>query len=150
MRHLLLGMMLALIAVTALAGPGRAQSAADIVFSEVERRLILEYFGHPPKGAPGGKGMPPGLAKQGKLPPGIAKKALPADLLRRLPAPLRGDKALFEIVKYGGQPFSPRGYRNDMPGYEHRLGDAEIWAVIAYMHKQWPESVHAERRPLNR
>lgn len=86
MRHLLLGMMLALIAVTALAGPGRAQSAADIVFSEVERRLILEYFGHPPKGAPGGKGMPPGLAKQGKLPPGIAKKALPADLLRRLPA----------------------------------------------------------------
>ena len=96
MRHLLLGMMLALIAVTALAGPGRAQSAADIVFSEIERRLILEYFGHPPKGAPGAKGvppglakkggLPPGLAKQGKLPPGIAKKALPADLLRRLPA----------------------------------------------------------------
>jgi len=67
MRHLLLGMMLALIAVTALAGPGRAQSAADIVFSEIERRLILEYFGHPPRGAPGAKGVPPGLAKKGAM-----------------------------------------------------------------------------------
>lgn len=92
MRHLLLGMMLALIAVTALAGPGRAQSAGDIVFSEIERRLILDYFGHPAdrKGVPPGLakkgGVPPGFAKQGKLPPGIAKKALPADLLRRLPA----------------------------------------------------------------
>ena len=86
----------AVLCLLAGASDLRAQSAADIVFSEIERRLILEYFGHPPKGAPGAKGvppglakkggLPPGLAKQGKLPPGIAKKALPADLLRRLPA----------------------------------------------------------------
>lgn len=66
------------------------------------------------------------------------------------PAPVRSDKALFDIVKFGGQPFSPRGYRNDMPGYEHRLTDAEIWAVIAYMQKQWPEPVREERKALNR
>lgn len=92
MRRLLLGLMVLLISAAALGGPVRAQSAADILFSEVERRLILEYFGHPPaaKGMPPGlakKGdLPPGLAKQGKLPPGIAKQALPTDLLRRLPA----------------------------------------------------------------
>ncbi|RKQ70325.1 c-type cytochrome [Oceanibaculum indicum] len=66
------------------------------------------------------------------------------------PSPLRSDKALFEIVKYGGQPYSPRVYRNDMPGYEHRLDDAEIWAVIAYVQKQWPDAVREERRDLNR
>lgn len=66
------------------------------------------------------------------------------------PAPVRSDDALFDIVKYGGQPFSPRGYRNDMPGYEHRLTDAEIWAVIAYMQKQWPEPVREERKALSR
>lgn len=96
MKPVLIGLMALLIGVAALGGPSRAQSVADAVFSEVERRLILEYFGHPPKGAPGGKGvppglakkggLPPGLAKQGKLPPGIAKQALPSDLLRRLPA----------------------------------------------------------------
>jgi mono/diheme cytochrome c family protein len=37
-----------------------------------------------------------------------------------------------------------------MPGYEHRLTDAEIWAVIAYMQKQWPEPVREERKALNR
>ena len=96
MKRILVGLTALLIGVAALSGPVRAQTVADAVFSEIERRLVLEYFGHPPGGAPGGKGvppglakkggLPPGLAKQGKIPPGIAKKALPADLLRRLPA----------------------------------------------------------------
>ena len=100
MKRILVGLTALLIGVAALSGPVRAQTVADAVFSEIERRLVLEYFGHPqggmPGGAQGGKGvppglakkggLPPGLAKQGKIPPGIAKKALPADLLRRLPA----------------------------------------------------------------
>ncbi|RKQ70324.1 RcnB family protein [Oceanibaculum indicum] len=92
MKRILIGLMALLIGMAALGGPSRAQSVADAVFSEVERRLILEYFGHPTggKGVPPGLakkgGLPPGLAKQGKLPPGIAKQALPSDLLRRLPA----------------------------------------------------------------
>lgn len=92
MRRLLFGLMVVLISAIAFGGPVRAQTVADAVFSEIERRLILDYFGHPAdrKGVPPGLakkgGLPPGLAKQGKLPPGIAKKALPADLLRRLPA----------------------------------------------------------------
>ena len=85
------------------------------VFSEVERKLILDYYqskygadghkehdhdrygdskpgkGHKKstkrKGNP--KGLPPGIAKKlergGDMPPGIAKKRLPDDLETRLP-----------------------------------------------------------------
>ncbi len=60
----------------------------DVVFSEIEKRLIREYY------ADGGHGavpdnLPPGIRKRlarGKgLPPGIAKKYLPSDLEGRLP-----------------------------------------------------------------
>jgi mono/diheme cytochrome c family protein len=40
---------------------------------------------------------------------------------------------LFDIVKYGGQPFSPLGYKNNMPGFEMQLDDARIWEVIYYI-----------------
>jgi len=39
-----------------------------VVFSDRDRVLIRDYF------APHYKGLPPGLAKQGKIPPGHAKK----------------------------------------------------------------------------
>ena len=65
----------------------------DIAFNDHDRYLIRDYYG-------GGKhkGLPPGLAKKGKLPPGIQKQLVrrgqlppglqyerfPADLERRL------------------------------------------------------------------
>ncbi|KZD12488.1 c-type cytochrome [Oceanibaculum pacificum] len=61
-------------------------------------------------------------------------------------ASLRTDTALFEIVKFGGQPYSPPGYRNEMPAYEHKLTDPEIWAVIAYIQKSWPADIRAEQK----
>ena len=42
------------------------------------------------KGNKGGKGMPPGLAMNGKMPPGIAKRQLPATLIGKLPKPPKG------------------------------------------------------------
>lgn len=90
----------------------------DASFSEAERQVINKYFGDRVvysdreqeysggggkngkhgKGGKGGKGMPPGLARRGSLPPGLAKlqrngslppglakKNLPSDLERRLP-----------------------------------------------------------------
>ena len=38
----------------------------------------------------GNQGMPPGLAKKGKLPPGIAKRQLPSALTAQLPPPPDG------------------------------------------------------------
>jgi hypothetical protein len=67
-----------------------APSVGEIVFDEIERRLIREYFAHHPEGGgPAGRGLPPGIAKnlaRGKpLPPGIAKQFLPGELEGRLP-----------------------------------------------------------------
>lgn len=64
------------------------------------------------------------------------------------PAPLRPDQALHDIIKYGGQRFSPQGYENDMPGFEHVLDDSEIWAVIAFIKSRWPEAVRQEQQRL--
>lgn len=76
------------------AGGGAAVSAS-VVFSASDRGLLLDYYN------PGGRGLPPGLAKRTDLPPGLAKQlrkngrlppgldkkieAFPADIERRLP-----------------------------------------------------------------
>ncbi len=114
------------LAVINLAGPALAQGdrqnldVASIVFSEIERRLVRDYYqggalrtpdaaarikAAKPKRGPGGNrrmppglanrdALPPGLARQlqtrGTLPPGLAKRDLPADLAGRLPIPAFG------------------------------------------------------------
>jgi|TARA_R110002126_G_scaffold3263_1_gene18540 hypothetical protein len=89
------------------------------VFSAAEKNLIGEYYQQNHSDADGvkqrkkhkkskGKSMPPGLAKKedlppglarhitknGRLPPGIEKRDLPADLLSRLPSVKSGTKRL--------------------------------------------------------
>ena len=46
---------------------------------------------------------------------------------------LLSNRELFEITKYGGQPFAPRGYKNEMPAFETLLKDSEIWAILAFL-----------------
>jgi hypothetical protein len=64
----------------------------NIVFGDRDRAIISDYYRAAPGGGP--KSMPPGHAKQlarnGTLPPGIAKKQLPGDLIGRLPPVPRG------------------------------------------------------------
>ena len=60
---------------------------------------------------------------------------------RRPPTPLKEsvriaqmtDRDVFDIIKYGGQPFSPDGYKNNMPGFEMQLDDQSIWAILAFI-----------------
>lgn len=110
MRLLLSLFCLALIALPAAAsqtGNGTSRDITDLIFSEIERYIINEYYGVKPvhdgdgenkakknkKGLPPGlakkKELPPGLSKQlernGTLPPGLAKRDLPYDLESRLP-----------------------------------------------------------------
>jgi len=47
---------------------GSVQAGVSLVFSSSERRMILDYYN------PGGKGLPPGLAKRNDLPPGLEKQ----------------------------------------------------------------------------
>lgn len=73
---------------------------------------------------------------------------------KRPPLPLDGtaptwrlsDRDIFDVVKFGGQPFSPPSYRNEMPSFELQLSDADMWAIIAYMKSTWSEEVHERQR----
>jgi len=57
-----------------------------------------------------------------------------------------GDRDLFDITKFGGQPFSPPTYKNDMPGFEGRLADADIWAILAFAKSRWPAEVRERQK----
>jgi mono/diheme cytochrome c family protein len=63
--------------------------------------------------------------------------------------PKESDRALFELTKYGGQPFAKPGSKSQMPGYEFTLGDPQIWAVIAFLKNRWPESVREAQAQIN-
>jgi hypothetical protein len=71
---------------------GNTNVNVNIVFGDRDRAIIGDYYRAAPGGGP--KSMPPGHAKQlarnGTLPPGIAKKQLPGDLIGRLPSVPRG------------------------------------------------------------
>jgi mono/diheme cytochrome c family protein len=59
------------------------------------------------------------------------------------------DRVLFEITKFGGQPFSPAGYKNNMPGYAERLSDADIWASIAFIKSRWSDEIQEKHAQIN-
>lgn len=68
--------------------------------------------------------------------------------------PLNGDGAitrlvdqdLMDVIKYGGQPFSPVDYENDMPGFEMLLSDGDIWSVVAYVKSRWSDEAIKRQR----
>lgn len=72
---------------------------------------------------------------------------------RRPPLPLEGtgpiwrlsDHDLFDLTKYGGQVFSPPSYRNEMPGFEGQLSDADIWAILAFIKSRWSDETRARQ-----
>jgi mono/diheme cytochrome c family protein len=65
----------------------------------------------------------------------------------RLPAPPHDesghtwhhpDEVLFAITRNGlVPPYAPPAYESDMPAYAGRLGDDEIWAVLAFIKSRW-------------
>ena len=73
--------------------------SVDVVFSIEERRAIEAYYASAPT-APAMEALPPGIRKnlaRGKpLPPGIAKKTAPRDLMTRLSVP-----SGYEVVEVG-------------------------------------------------
>jgi Ni/Co efflux regulator RcnB len=89
---------------TATAG----EMGVDVGFSDGEISIIQAYYrdheaaSRGGKGK-GGKGLPPGIAKnlqRGKpLPPGIAKQHLPSGLLAKLPPPPKG----YERIEVAGK-----------------------------------------------
>jgi mono/diheme cytochrome c family protein len=79
----------------------------------------------------------------GRYPTG-RRPALPLDgetAITRL-----SDQDLMDVTKYGGQPFSPADYENDMPGFEMQLSDADIWAIVAFIKSRWSDDAIERQR----
>ncbi len=99
-RPPLLALTFAALAAVVWAGAADPVGAQRFEFSLKEKQIIVEFYGGGDAGKGKGKknkgkgvgntGMPPGLAKKGKLPPGIAKRQLPSALIAQLPPPPRG------------------------------------------------------------
>lgn len=53
------------------------------------------------------------------------------------------DNLLFNIVKNGGQAYSPANYKSNMPAFGSKLSDGEIWATLAYIKSTWPSETQA-------
>lgn len=84
----------------AIASRTAGAASVEVSFSLAEKQIIAGFFtgsggtgqgkGKKNKGV-GNQGMPPGLAmKGGPLPPGIAKRQLPSNLVAQLPPPPQG------------------------------------------------------------
>lgn len=60
------------------------------------------------------------------------------------------DAMLFEITKLGRLKASGGAAMSNMPGFEDKLSDADIWAVLSYIKSTWPEPVRQRHDELNR
>lgn len=58
----------------------------------------------------------------------------------------RTDEALYEVVKFGGESLKSDGKVSRMPGFEKKLTDAEIWAVIAFIKSTWPADIQEQQQ----
>lgn len=115
MRLRFCALLAVLLLAVPTAAPRALDPIVDTVFTAIERQILWDYYHEhrdgwldrddwgddgPPAWAKGGKkGLPPGLAKRSTLPPGLARqlarngtlppglqgRALPHDLLIRLP-----------------------------------------------------------------
>lgn len=79
-----------------------------------------------------------------------AGTGLAPPLDERSPAVDRSDRWIFEIVKYGGQPFTSTGVKSQMPAFEFSLSDAQVWGLVAYLKNRWPEEILARHEIANR
>lgn len=76
----------------------------------------------------------------------------------RLPAPPHDvsghtwhhpDDVLFGITKHGIGAYAPAGYESDMPGFDGKLTDDEIRAVLAFIKSTWPPDIQARQATMS-
>jgi hypothetical protein len=111
MTNLTPGFLTAILLMTISAPAICGELGVQVGFSDGEISTIRAYYSDRvpssgsknAKGHKGGKGLPPGIAKnlqRGKpLPPGIAKQVLPSGLIALLPPPPKG----FERIELAGK-----------------------------------------------
>jgi len=60
------------------------------------------------------------------------------------------DEQLFLITRNGVKPpLAPEGYLSDMPAFDDKLSDRQIWDVIAFIKASWPADIRARQKRVN-
>lgn len=59
------------------------------------------------------------------------------------------DEILFEITKYGRLRDARASAPSDMPAFESKLSDREIWAVLSYIKNRWPPEIAQRHDAIN-
>jgi mono/diheme cytochrome c family protein len=59
------------------------------------------------------------------------------------------DRQLFDMTKFGPGALVP-GYQSDMPGFQDKLSDSDIWAVLSYIESKWPTDIREKQQRMNR
>lgn len=60
------------------------------------------------------------------------------------------DSQLFDVTKYGRYKASGGRMSSNMPGFEDKLSDGDIWAVLSYIKSTWPAQVRTRNDAINR
>lgn len=60
------------------------------------------------------------------------------------------DEMLFEITKFGRLQAARRPTQSNMPAFENKLSDAEIWAVLSFIKSEWPETIRQRHDDMNK
>lgn len=60
------------------------------------------------------------------------------------------DRQLFEVTKYGRRKVSGGATDSNMPGFEDKLPDGDIWAVLSYIKSRWPERIRERHDEIDR
>jgi hypothetical protein len=40
------------------------------------------------------------------------------------------------------------GYESDMPGFQDKLSDADMWAVLSYIESTWPADIRIQQQRM--
>jgi mono/diheme cytochrome c family protein len=59
------------------------------------------------------------------------------------------DEILFEITKFGRLKAARGPTQSNMPAFENKLSDAQIWAVLSYIKSRWPDTIQQRHDALN-
>ena len=60
------------------------------------------------------------------------------------------DEVLFQLTKFGVQPFAGPDYRSAMPAFQHTLSDEDILAILSYIKSTWPPEIRRRQDAINR
>jgi mono/diheme cytochrome c family protein len=77
----------------------------------------------------------------------------------RLPAPPHDasghtwhhdDMSLFQLTKFGLAALIGQPIETDMPAFDGKLSDEEIWAALAYIKLRWPQKIQQRQADINK